>query len=116
MSLVLSPEAAAFLLRQIAKDPMKMLQPLRLSVNRSFGCGDVGHIFTFGAARREGDVLVESGGLTIICNIDDNEEFEYATITLKKTGTGSLASEKVLVIPSGAQICGCGESVTMPKK
>lgn len=116
MSLVISPEAAAFLLRQIAKDPTRMLQPLRLSVNKGPGCGDVGHIFTFGAILREGDVTVVEGGLTILCNIDTSPEFENAAITIARNGVGLLASERVLVIPDGASVCGCGESATMPKK
>lgn len=116
MSLTITNEAALFLLRQIAKDPARMCQPLRLSVNRSRSCGDVGHAFTFGAYLRDGDVGVLEEGLTILCNIDDNPEFENAAIVIVRNGSGLLTSEKVLVVPDGAHICGCGESVTMPKK
>ncbi len=114
MGLSISDEAAAFLLRQIAREPDKMKQPLRLSTSKGKRCGDVGHAFTFEARRKEGDIHVESGGLTILCNIDDCPEFEYAAISIARNGVGVFASERVIVIPDGAKVCGCGESATMP--
>lgn len=117
MSLVISKEAAVYLSRQIAKDPALMPQPLRLSINKGLGCGDVGHTFSFGANFREGDVQVELEGLTVLCNINDCPEFENAAIVMVKSPVGlHLATEKVVVIPDGAHLCGCGESATMPKK
>ena len=114
MGLYISDEAAEFILRQIAREPDKMKQPLRLKTNKGRGCGDVGHAFTYGTRVRDGDIQVELNGLTIVVNIDDCPEFEHAAITIGRNGTGVLASERVLVIPDGAKVCGCGQSATMP--
>ncbi len=111
MSILITPAAAQFLLARVSKEQL----PLRL-MKVEKGCGDVAHRFDYAAHQCRDDTLVEAHGLTLVCDLFENEEFENALIDLHRKGEGSLASERIVVIPDGATICGCGESARMPEK
>jgi Fe-S cluster assembly iron-binding protein IscA len=112
--LVINQDAAEFLLNQIAKNP-ECKQPLRLKQKQK-GCGDIAHEFTHAPVTLPGDTVVEEFGLTIICNFDHAPDFEHATIALVAHPNGTFAKQKIVVIPEGAHLCGCGESAALPKK
>ena len=112
--LVINQDAAEFLLKQIARNP-EFKQPLRLK-QKSQGCGDIAHEFTHAPAVLPGDVVVEAFGLTVVCNFDSSPDFEHATISLVSNPMGTFAKQRILVIPDGAGVCGCGESATPPKR
>ncbi len=110
MSLVITAAAAKFLLARVKPEQL----PLRLTKVEK-GCGDIAHKFDFKAFQRESDTLIEAHGIALLCDFDENPAFANALIDLYRKGEGSLANERIVVIPDGAILCGCGESAAMPK-
>lgn len=110
MGLIITEPAARFLLARLT--PAQL--PLRLSKNVKGGCGDIAHRFEPGAKVQPDDTVVEAFGLTIVCDLFENSEFADALIDLHRSA-GVGATEKVVVIPDGATLCGCGSSAAMPK-
>ena len=112
--LIINQDAALFLLGQIAKNP-DCKQPLRLKEIQK-GCGDIAHKFSHAPVVLPGDSVVEAFGLTIVCNFAHFPDFENAVVALVANAGSPLAPQKIVVIPEGAYLCGCGESAAMPKK
>lgn len=111
---IINKDAAEFLLAQIAKNPT-CTQPLRLKQVQK-GCGDVGHKFETAHVVLPTDTMVEEHGLTIVCNFDEFSDFENATLSLVENPSGTFARQKIVVIPFGSTVCGCGESATKPQR
>ena len=111
MSLIITEAAAKFLLARVTPEQL----PLRLTKNKKGGCGDIAHKFDLGARKRPDDTLTEAFGLSVLCDFFENPEFEHASIELIRSGENALTPERVVVIPNGAHLCGCGQSATMPK-
>ncbi len=111
MSLLITEDAARYILMRVPKDQM----PLRLVKDMRAGCGDIASQFLPGGMQGPGDTLVEGFGMSLLCDFLLCPEFEHASVELIHSGGGAFASKKVIVVPNGAHLCGCGESAAIPK-
>jgi Fe-S cluster assembly iron-binding protein IscA len=94
MSLHITKEAAAYLLVHVTAAQM----PIRLSVNRSPGRAGASHKFECGARQRSDDTVIDSFGVSILCDFFENPEFEHASVEIRHT-PGVTPNEYIVVVP-----------------
>jgi len=107
MSLKITAVAAHYILARVRKDQL----PLRLSRKIMNCCGNISPRFERSARQLPGDTLVEAYGLALVCDLTLYPEFADVSVDLYLGKEGLFLSEKVVVIPDGAQLCGCGASI-----
>ena len=112
MSLTITNEAAEFLLRRMSPGA----STLRLTTQQKPGCGDIAHKFDHIARKTDNDTVTVMHGLTVLCNFREHPEYLGASIELARPLPGMLQFEKIVVIPAGATLCGCGETARLPEK
>lgn len=111
MSLTISKAAAEFLLARLPAG----VPSIRLTTQKKPGCGDVAHKFEQSPVRTADDTLVEERGLYLLCNFYEHPEYEDALIDLQRSAPGATSLERIVVIPNGATLCGCGETARLPE-
>ncbi len=116
MGITITKEVAEFLLGQMRAVPTAGGQPLRLREVRASGCGDIGSRLERGGTVLAGDSVLHAYGLSIVYSPLECPSFANAAIVLTTNGVGPFANRTVVVIPDGADVCGCGESARMSPK
>ncbi len=101
--------AAKYILEFLAKS--NLLQPVRLMLKRTGGCGDFSPSFAYGAGMiPDEDAVVRKYGLHLLCNLEKFPRLDGVTVDLL---VDDVKMSKILVL-TGAQLhaCGCGQAVS----
>lgn len=111
-SIDITEPAAQYILEFLTKN--NLLQPVRLMLRKTGGCGDLSPSFAFGAGMiPDEDIAVRKFGLYLLCNLAKFPELDGVTVDLLVDDT---KMSKTLKLESASlQACGCGKALT-PKK
>lgn len=111
-SIDITEPAAKYILEFLAKG--NLLQPVRLMLRKTGGCGDLSPSFVYGAGMiPEEDAVVRKYGLHLLCNLEKFPELDGVMIDLF---VDEVKMSKTLKLQSASlHSCGCGKALT-PKK